>query len=38
MALGVVAPKDVGYYLLFTAFFLFLTFRALESRQWRGKS
>ncbi len=38
MALGIVAPKDVGYYLLFTAFFLFLTFRALESRHWRGRS
>ena len=38
MALGVVAPRDVGYYLLFSAFFLFLTFRALESRHWRGKS
>ncbi len=37
LALGVVTPKDIGYYLLFSAFFLFLTFRALESRQWRGK-
>lgn len=37
MALGVVSPKDVGYYLLVCAFFLFITFRALESRHWRGR-
>lgn len=36
MAQGIVAPADVVYYLLVTAFFLFLTFRALESRTWRG--
>lgn len=36
MALGVVQPKDVAYYILFSSFFLFLTFRALESRHWRG--
>lgn len=36
MALGVAEPKDIAYYVLFSAFFLFLTFRALESRQWRG--
>lgn len=36
MALGVVQPKDVAYYILFSAFFLFLTFRALESRNWRA--
>lgn len=36
MALGIVQPKDIAYYLLFTAFFLFLTFRSLESRNWRG--
>jgi len=36
MALGVVQPKDVAYYVLFSSFFLFLTFRALESRHWRG--
>lgn len=36
MALGILQPKDIAYYLLFSAFFLFLTFRALESRQWRG--
>ncbi len=35
MALGVVQPKDIAYYLLFTAFFLFLSLRALESRHWR---
>ena len=36
MALGVMRPHDVVYYVLFTAFFLFLTFRALESRKWRA--
>lgn len=36
MALGVAEPKDIMYYLLFCAFFLFLTFRAMESRNWRG--
>lgn len=35
MALGVVYPRDIGYYLLFSAFFLFLTFRVFESRNWR---
>jgi len=36
MAQGIFQPKDVAYYLLFSAFFLFLTFRALESRTWRA--
>lgn len=36
MCEGVVQPKDIAYYVLFTAFFLFLTFRALESRKWRA--
>lgn len=36
MAQGVFQPKDIAYYLLFSAFFIFLTFRALESRHWRG--
>lgn len=36
MAQGILAPKDIVYYLLVTAFFLFLTFRALESRKWRA--
>jgi ABC-2 type transport system permease protein len=36
MAQGIFQAKDVAYYVLFTAFFLFLTFRALESRNWRG--
>ena len=35
MALGIVQPADIAYYLLMIAFFLFLTFRALESRNWR---
>ena len=36
MALGIVTPVDIAYYVLFSAFFIFLTFRALESRNWRG--
>jgi len=36
MAQGVVEPKDIAYYILFTAFFFFLTFRAFESRKWRA--
>ena len=36
MAQGIVRPQDIAYYVLFAAFFLFLTFRALESRQWRA--
>jgi len=37
LTLGVARPRDIVYYLLFAAFFLFLTFRAVESRHWRGK-
>ena len=36
MAQGVVAPHDIAYYILFASFFLFLTFRSLESRKWRA--
>ena len=36
MAEGILQPFDIVYYLVFTAFFLFLTFRALESRKWRA--
>jgi len=36
MAQGVVEPKDIAYYVLFTAFFLFLTFRVFETRKWRA--
>ena len=36
MAQGIVEPRDIAYYVLFTAFFLFLTFRALETRRWRA--
>jgi ABC-2 type transport system permease protein len=36
MALGIVQPQDIAYYLLFSAFFLFLTFRVLDSRKWRA--
>ena len=35
MALGIVQPHDIAYYVLFSAFFLFLTFRVLESPKWR---
>lgn len=36
MAQGIVQPYDIAYYVLFIALFLFLTFRALESRKWRA--
>lgn len=36
MALGIVQPVDIAYYILFVSFFLFLTFRALDSRRWRA--
>lgn len=36
MAQGVFAPKDVAYYVVFIMFFIFLTFKALESRKWRA--
>lgn len=36
MAQGILQPQDILYYVLFCAFFLFLTFRALESRHWRS--
>lgn len=36
MAQGILAPSDIVYYVLVTAFFLFLTFRALESPKWRA--
>lgn len=35
-ARGVIDTADVAYYLCFTAFFLFLTLRSLESKRWRG--
>ena len=34
MAEGILQPADIAYYVLFSGFFLFLTFRALESRKW----
>ena len=34
MTEGILQPADIVYYVLFIAFFLFLTFRALESRKW----
>ena len=36
MTQGVLRPEDIAYYVLIAAFFLFLTFRALESRKWRA--
>ncbi len=36
MAQGILAVQDVAYYVLFIAFFLFLTFRALDARKWRA--
>lgn len=36
MAEGILQPADIAYYVLFIAFFLFLTARALESRKWRA--
>lgn len=33
---GVLDTADAAYYLLFTAFFLFMTLRSLESKRWRG--
>jgi len=36
MAQGVLRPQDVAYYVLSIAFFLFLTFRAFETRKWRA--
>jgi ABC-2 type transport system permease protein len=35
-ARGVVDTRDVAYYLLFSAFFLFGTLRVLETTRWRG--
>jgi ABC-2 type transport system permease protein len=36
MAQGIVQPEDIAYYILFAAFFLFLTFRAFDTRKWRA--
>ncbi len=36
LAQGILQPADLLYYVLFVTFFLFLTFRALESRRWRA--
>jgi ABC-2 type transport system permease protein len=33
---GVIALADVSFFVLFTAFFLFLTMRSLETHRWRG--
>ncbi len=36
LAEGILQPADLLYYVLFCAFFLFLTFRAIEARRWRA--
>lgn len=36
-ARGVIDLKDVTYFVLFIALFLFLTLRSMESRRWRGR-
>ncbi|HMK37485.1 MAG TPA: ABC transporter permease [Desulfomonilaceae bacterium] len=33
---GVIALSDLSFFVLFTAFFLFLTLRSLETHRWRG--
>ncbi len=33
---GVITVSDVTYFLFFTAFFLFLSFRSVETQRWRG--
>jgi ABC-2 type transport system permease protein len=33
---GVIALADLSFFVLFTAFFLFLTLRSLETHRWRG--
>lgn len=33
---GVIDTRDIAFFLLFTGFFLFLTLRVLQSRNWRG--
>ena len=35
-AKGVIETQDVAYFVLFTAFCLFLTLRSIESTRWRG--
>lgn len=38
MAQGILRPQDVAYYVLVIFFFVFLTFRSLETRKWRSRS
>jgi ABC-2 type transport system permease protein len=33
---GILSSADLSYFILFTAFFLFLTLRSLETHRWRG--
>lgn len=36
LAEGILRPADLVYYVLFSGFFLFLSFRAIEARRWRA--
>jgi ABC-2 type transport system permease protein len=36
LARGAVDSKDLAFFVLFIAFFLFATLLSLESRRWRG--
>jgi ABC-2 type transport system permease protein len=33
---GIIALADLSFFLLFTAFFIFMTLRSLETQRWRG--
>jgi ABC-2 type transport system permease protein len=33
---GIIAVQDVSYFILFIAFFMFMTLRSLETHRWRG--
>jgi ABC-2 type transport system permease protein len=33
---GIIVVSDVSYFVFFTAVFLFLTFRSIETQRWRG--
>ena len=33
---GVIDTKDVAFFVMFVAFFLFLTWQSLATRNWRG--
>jgi ABC-2 type transport system permease protein len=35
-AKGIIDTTDIIYYLIFSALFIFLTLRVMESKKWRG--